>query len=143
MLAATMEFSLASGVQIIVILLCLDGATVIGDHDAEKEAALTGQILVQGDMLMSPEQHHVTYELNMDDPRSFAGAALESERSRWRGGVNPYTIDDGVSHAVRNNFKWAAGIWNKNTCIRILPAGSKGTEGTWGSIKVSVNAEGD
>jgi len=105
-------------------------------HDAAHEAHLTGQVFVQGDMLLEPEQHRAAYRLNLDDPHSFAGAALESERKRWRGGVIPYTIDAGVSGATRRNFQWAAGIWNENTCIRILPAGSPGTEGIWGSIKV-------
>ena len=108
----------------------------ISNHDGEHEAQATGQVFVQGDMLLQPKQHRAAYQLNLDDPRSFAGAALESKRKRWRGGVIPYTIDAGLSGVNRRGFEWAAGVWNENTCIRILPKGSPGTEGILGSIKV-------
>ena len=91
------------------------------NHDGAHEAKISGQVFVQGDMLLEPEQHRAAYQLNMDHPISFAGAALETERKRWRGGVIPYTIDAGVSRVNRRGFEWAAGVWNDNTCLRILP----------------------
>jgi len=118
------------------VLLVLSVRAGIEGHDGAKEAQLTGQVIVQGDMLMEPLQHHAAYNLNVDDPKAFAGAALESEKKRWKGGVIPYIIDAGVSNTVRNNFEWAVKTWNANTCIRILPAGSPGTGNIWGKIKV-------
>ena len=64
------------------VLLVLSASAGIEGHDGAKEAQLTGQVFVQGDMLMEPLQHHAAYNLNADDPKSFAGAALESERKR-------------------------------------------------------------
>ena len=67
----------------IAVLIFLSADAGIEGHDGAEEAQLTGQVLVQGDMLMEPLQHHAAYNLNVDDPKSFAGAALESDKKRY------------------------------------------------------------
>jgi len=88
------------------------------------EANKQGGVLVDGDMIVTPEQYSRFFDVKGDAKQTaFAGAGLIDEKTRWPKAIIPYKFESDFREWEKNVYS-AMKEWMEKTCVRFTPKGS-------------------
>ncbi|XP_061429676.1 blastula protease 10-like [Lethenteron reissneri] len=92
------------------------------DHNSGVKSWAKGQLVREGDMMMTLEQEaRISRLLAPWGPGGASRKAASDLALRWPLAVVPYSLDPMLSVAALNGIRAAMASWEDNTCIRFVP----------------------
>jgi len=102
----------------------IDEVIAAGAADSAKAATEQGAILVDMDMVVTPEQYGRFFDDDGNGKHTaFAGAGLRDEKTRWPKAIIPYAFESDFREYEKNVYS-AMKEWMEKTCVRFTPRGS-------------------